>query len=348
MSRRMLDSSVWSNENFAALPPRGRLLQIGMITIADDQGRLKAHPLYLAKEIFPYDHVEVADVSKWLESMVENGTILLYTVEGKQYAQFLNWWEYQSLQFAHASSYPRPEGWLDRLRFNSKGNQMMVANWTTPRGEGLVDTCDQDGKLLPLTMELPAKSKRNSASEVAAQAPAEVHTQAPTQVRTQVPAQVRTLAGTQAPTEVATEVRTQVTSQLNKQQLPTTNLTTNNNNNVRALNELALQEAEKAVVVVGADALIKEMDFDQKMALLSWLWLYNGWFEEDLDYRDRFRRSYGKRDPFAGMSNPAGVIVTQAKAHRQAPLTIADREDMMDCLSALERHPMGTRPWAQP
>jgi len=197
MGRRMLDNSLWSNENFAALPPRGRLLQIGMITIADDQGRLKAHPLFLAKEIFPYDHMEASDVSKWLALMEQNGTIQLYTVDGKQYAQFLNWWDYQSLQFAHASSYPRPDGWQDRLRFNSKGNQMMVSNWTTPKGDRLVDTCDQEGKLFPFVMELPVNRAANSTDKV--------------------PTKVRTLVPTQAPTEA----RTQVTSQLPNYQLPT-------------------------------------------------------------------------------------------------------------------------------
>ena len=117
-----------------------------MINIADDQGRLKAHPLYLAKEIFPYDHTETIDVSKWLEQMVEHGTIELYMVEGKQYAQFRNWWDYQTLQFAHPSAYPRPEGWLDHLRFNSKGNQMLVANWTTPKGERMQGIPTDNGR----------------------------------------------------------------------------------------------------------------------------------------------------------------------------------------------------------
>jgi hypothetical protein len=330
----MLDSSVWSNENFAALPPRGRLLQIGMISIADDQGRLKAHPLYLAKEIFPYDHIEIIDVSKWLELMVENGTILLYTVEGKQYAQFLNWWEYQAMQFAKSSSYPRPEGWTDCIRFNGKGNQMMVCNWTTPKGERMLDTCDQEGKPLPFVMAFPAaKAPTQAGTKLADQAPAEVRTLVPAEAPAKVPTKVRTQAATEAPTEV----RTQVNNVLNKDQDQEKTKNKNNNNNMRALNELVLAEAEKAVVVVGADALIREMDFDQKMALLSWLWLYNDWFEEDLDYRDKFRRSYGKRDPFAGMDNIAGVMVSQAKARRQAPLTIADREDMLERLAEKEQ-----------
>ncbi len=47
MTRRMLDSGIWANEHFAGLPPMVRLLQIGIINLADDQGRMKAHPAYL-------------------------------------------------------------------------------------------------------------------------------------------------------------------------------------------------------------------------------------------------------------------------------------------------------------
>lgn len=108
MTRRMIDSSMWSNENFAALPAMARLLQIGMINHADDQGRVKANPMYLSKEIFPYDRVAPTNVTKWLEQMAGNGTIILYAVEGKQYAQLTKWWEYQSLQYAAPSEYPPP------------------------------------------------------------------------------------------------------------------------------------------------------------------------------------------------------------------------------------------------
>lgn len=313
MARRMIDSSIWSNEKFATLAPRGRLLQIGMIDIADDQGRLKAHPIYLAKEIFPYDHIEPADITKWLAQMEENGTIVVYMVDGKQYAQFLNWWQYQALQFAHPSAYPRPDGWQDRLRFNSKGNQMLVSNWTTPKGERMVDTCDQDGCALRFLMELPVKNK-------AAEAPAQVATQ----VRTLVAAEASTEVATQAPTQVPALVRTQVTK------LPTTNyqpnLTEPNNNN-SALHTLALSEAEKAVVVVGVPSLLLEFDHGQKMALLTWLWLFNGWYEDELRYRDLFRRSY-KSDPFAGMKQPGAVMVVKARERTMAPLHPDDRAEM--------------------
>lgn len=157
MTRRMIDSGMWSNENFAALPAMARLLQIGIINHADDQGRIKAHPLYLAKEIFPYDRVSPANITKWLQLMASNGTIVLYDVEGKQYAQLTKWWEYQSLQYAAPSEYPPPSNWKDRIRRTATKGFIATYNWTLTNGVTVEDTCDEHGKLLPPKPTLNAK-----------------------------------------------------------------------------------------------------------------------------------------------------------------------------------------------
>jgi len=157
MTRRMIDSGMWSNENFAALPAMARLLQIGMINHADDQGRIKANPLYLAKEIFPYDRVTPANITKWLEQIASNGTIILYALEGKQYAQLSKWWEYQSLQYAAPSEYPAPPLWKDRIRRTATKGMIATYNWTLTNGVTVEDTCDERGKLLPPKAALNAK-----------------------------------------------------------------------------------------------------------------------------------------------------------------------------------------------
>jgi len=149
MTRRMIDSSMWSNENFAALPSMARLLQIGMINHADDQGRVKANPMFLSKEVFPYDRVTPTNVTKWLEQIAINGTIILYSVEGKQYAQLTKWWEYQSLQYAAPSDYPAPPEWKDRIRRTATKGFIATHNWTLTNGVTVDDTCDERGKLLP-------------------------------------------------------------------------------------------------------------------------------------------------------------------------------------------------------
>lgn len=170
MARRMIDTGMWGNESFAELPAMGRLLLIGIITIADDQGRCKANPAYLRSQIFPYDDIATGDVDCWLEQMAANETVILYEVAGKAYLQMVNWWEYQPLDWARPSDYPAPKGWQDRIRFNAKGNVNLTYNWRTKSGNCPPDNCDSKGNPLSTRVEAPT------------QVPTLVPTQASTQV----------------------------------------------------------------------------------------------------------------------------------------------------------------------
>lgn len=149
MGRRMIDSGMWSNENFAELPWGARLLQIGIINHADDQGRLKANPLYLRSLIFPYDNVTSEQILEWLGLIESNDTIARYQVDSKEYMQLVKWWEYQSLSFATPSDYPKPEGWRDRIRYTGKQRTIYTCNWISSTGEPLPDTCDESGNPIP-------------------------------------------------------------------------------------------------------------------------------------------------------------------------------------------------------
>ena len=129
MARRMIDDSIWSNERFAEMPMGARLLQLGIINHADDQGRMKANPIYLRAHVFPYDEIAPQQVQQWLELMHSNDTIILYEAEGRQYLQLVNWWRYQSLQYAQPSQYPRPCGWRDRIRKTLTKGVIVTCNW---------------------------------------------------------------------------------------------------------------------------------------------------------------------------------------------------------------------------
>lgn len=179
MTRRMFDSSMYKNEKFSRMPITVRFLQIGMLNHADDQGRLKANPNHLRGDIFPDDEdITGKDIQKWLEIMVKNGTIILYTEDEKQYAQFVNWWKYQSLQYAQPSQFPRPDGWQDRIRRTATKGLIVTCNWVTVDGSLLNDTCDQDGNLLPKEKikivpppETPSANHLNGSSDSPADSP---------------------------------------------------------------------------------------------------------------------------------------------------------------------------------
>lgn len=155
MTRRILNSNIWSNENFASMPPMARLLQIGIINMADDQGRMKAHPAYLRSHIFPYDDVDVEDITMWLSTIESHGTAALYEVDGKAYLQLLNWWEYQTPSFAAPSAYPRMDGWQDRIRYTGKSRKIYTCAWVTSTGELMTDSCDMDGSPLAAPHDPP-------------------------------------------------------------------------------------------------------------------------------------------------------------------------------------------------
>jgi hypothetical protein len=133
----MIHDSIWESEGFATMTYRQRLLWIGLITTADDQGRGRAHPGLVRAAVFPFDVVSQEEIEEDLRAIADAEMALLYEVDGKAYYQVIHWWEYQSPSWASPSDYPPPEGWHDRLRYHEKGRHIVTQNWgddATPYG----------------------------------------------------------------------------------------------------------------------------------------------------------------------------------------------------------------------
>ena len=158
-NRRMLTSDIFSDDIFMELDDVTRLLWIGLITIcADDQGRFQNNDFLIKSQVFPADRKSPSRILKSLQILEEKGMILCYEKDGKSLAQIVNWWKHQAPSWAAASLYPAPDGWTDRVKVNSKGNKVLMKNWTEQGGFMEVHT--------------------------------QVHTQVPTSVGTEVPKQV--------------------------------------------------------------------------------------------------------------------------------------------------------------
>lgn len=130
--RRMVHESFFQSEGVAPWSMRQRLLVIGLIILADDQGRLRGNPFWLKAQIFPYDMIAPDDIAGDLAAIASsNDTIRLYQVDGRSYIQLIHWWDYQSLQWAKESDMPAPEGWTDKIRqmvYKPK-RWVMTRNW---------------------------------------------------------------------------------------------------------------------------------------------------------------------------------------------------------------------------
>ncbi len=138
-SRRMVDPAIWQSEDFAGFTFRQRVLFIGLFSNADDQGRMPAHPALIRSTIFPYDDIPLTEIQADLDAIADAKCIELYRLNGKAVLQLLNWWKYQSPQWAYPSKIDAPENWTARLRFR-KDNKLHTLNWETPGGKAVPDS----------------------------------------------------------------------------------------------------------------------------------------------------------------------------------------------------------------
>lgn len=87
-----------------------RLMFVGIITIADDEGRLAASPAALQGAVYPNDHdVTPRLVRKWRDGIVEKlANVQLYVHEGVEFISLRRWERYQKPSHPSPSKLPKP------------------------------------------------------------------------------------------------------------------------------------------------------------------------------------------------------------------------------------------------
>ncbi|AZV93572.1 hypothetical protein CBF45_07455 [Bordetella sp. J329] len=103
---RNIKPSFFSNDDLADIDPLGRLLFIGLWTMADREGRLEDRPRRIKAEVLPYDG---CDVDGLLQDLSKHGFILRYEVGGERFIQVLNFAKHQNPHVKEsASQIPAP------------------------------------------------------------------------------------------------------------------------------------------------------------------------------------------------------------------------------------------------
>ena len=104
---RNIKPSFFVNDDLARITPLGRLLFIGLWTIADREGRLKDKPEKIKVQVLPYDKV---NVNQLLQDLHDAGFILRYEAENCLYIQVINFHRHQNPHIKEqASELPAPD-----------------------------------------------------------------------------------------------------------------------------------------------------------------------------------------------------------------------------------------------
>ncbi len=105
--KRMIDPSFWTDEKLGECSIQERLLFMGLISNADDEGYGRANPKLLKSLIFPYDDLRASDLEKWLSHLGGLNIVVLYKYEEQTYYYLPNFLKHQTINKPTETSFPR-------------------------------------------------------------------------------------------------------------------------------------------------------------------------------------------------------------------------------------------------
>ena len=106
--KRMISPEIWESQSFGELSILGKILFIGMISQADDDGKGILSAQFLKSRILPYDELRIAEVDKALKEIGHKTSVKYYEVKGKRYYILENWQKWQLINRPTQSKLPDP------------------------------------------------------------------------------------------------------------------------------------------------------------------------------------------------------------------------------------------------
>lgn len=149
---RTIKPEFWEDESVGTLSHPARLLFLGSLNLADDEGLLRWNEMYISSSIFPYDKVRPITVKSWMAELVDNDFIFSYK-SGKidqQIAYIVTFHKHQRIDKPQPAKFPPPK--QSDIRFRN-----CIAkrdNWKCHICGGLIDPSDSIRKVGSLALSL--------------------------------------------------------------------------------------------------------------------------------------------------------------------------------------------------
>lgn len=106
---RTMKPDFWSSPDVKPLSRDARLLFLGLISYADDDGRFLAGLNPIIGYVYPNDDdVTPAKARRWLHELTSQGVAVLYDLDGVEYGCIPTWHSHQVINRYTASKLPEP------------------------------------------------------------------------------------------------------------------------------------------------------------------------------------------------------------------------------------------------
>lgn len=103
---RTIKPDFWTDEKLTECSMSARLLFIGMLNFADDNGNLVASAKKLKMQVFPADNIECQSL---LDELIAQGVVIQYSVSGEEYLHIKGFKKHQVINRPSKSNIPQPE-----------------------------------------------------------------------------------------------------------------------------------------------------------------------------------------------------------------------------------------------
>lgn len=105
---RTIKPSFWGSDSIAEVSLEARLLAVGLVSMADDEGRFLASVNAISGYLFPHDEIPQAKLRRWLKELETVGFLQLYEVKKRHYGVVPKFTEHQRISHPQKSSLPTP------------------------------------------------------------------------------------------------------------------------------------------------------------------------------------------------------------------------------------------------
>lgn len=105
---RTIKPSFWGDDDVNRLSWDARLLLLGIISMADDDGRFIASQSSICGYVFPHEDISPTRYRKLLSEVVDTGIVSLYKASGRQYGYLPKWRKHQKISKPQRSPLPEP------------------------------------------------------------------------------------------------------------------------------------------------------------------------------------------------------------------------------------------------
>ncbi|MFA5089387.1 MAG: hypothetical protein WC552_10185 [Candidatus Omnitrophota bacterium] len=145
MPNRILREGILASERMARLSWAEEVFYRRLMSVVDDFGRYDGRPAIIRAACYPLalNKATEADIGKWILATVEAGLVSVYSVDGREYIQLLN---FRQQTRAKRSKFPAPPE--EKTADAQQAHSIRIADTTRMRSDTDTDT-DTNPPIVP-------------------------------------------------------------------------------------------------------------------------------------------------------------------------------------------------------